>query len=70
MSRNETVWALDTLLFLSGIAMSPEGEKFVYAVPEPNKLKLLSFNDREKELEADLREPGTVKPGTMARSGW
>lgn len=62
LTRSEAIWMLDALLLFANIAMVPEGEKFVFAVPPAKTTKLPKF-EREAATAKTTRSsvPGSIK---------
>jgi len=64
LTRDQALWLLDTLLFLqSGVAMTPEGEKFVFAVPKERKGGLPKFDIRTNTAIA--KAVSNLPPGAL-----
>jgi len=64
LTRNQVIWMLDTLLLVqTGVAMKPEGDKFVFAVPKERKGGLPKFNARTTAAKA--KAVSSLPPGAM-----
>ncbi len=57
LTRNEAVWLLDALFSVSGIAMVPEGERFVFSVPTSRVQNLPKFDPRAAAAKARKAAP-------------
>jgi hypothetical protein len=60
LTRKEMVWLLDTLLYMAGIAMVPESDKFVFALPTLASNKVSKFNPQTALAKSRKTSPPKV----------